>query len=252
MPSLHSTRYSRPPKRRWHVIQSLFFIFVFSLAIFFFLQSPVFRVKEVRVQGNNQLSREQILALAGLEKGVNIFKANLAQAQSKLALNPIVKQVTISRHFPATIVIDLTERKAIGLMANPGHFIAVGEDGYCLALVNNLASINLPIITGAKPTNAMPGQSIGDERLKAALAYLIAMPLNMRASVSEINASDLNNIRMFSIDETEVRFGDVNRITEKVKLYQEVTRQKFNNKIQYIDISFKGDPVIKFIEPQSN
>lgn len=248
MPSLHSARPSRPQKGRWHVIQSLFFIFIFSLAVFFFLQSSVFRVKEVKVQGNNQLSGEQVVALSGLETGVNIFKANLPQAQSKLALNPIVKQVAITRHLPATIVIDLTERKAIGLMANSGGFIAVGDDGYCLALVNNLASINLPIITGVKPAKTMPGQRINDEKLKAALAYLTAMPLNMRAAVSEINVTDLNNIRMFSIDEAEVRFGDVNRIAEKVKLYQEVTGQKYGKKIHYIDISFKGDPVIKFMD----
>lgn len=249
MPSLHSTSHTRPKKRRWHVIQSLFFVFIFSLAVFFFLQSPVFRVKAVEVNGTSQLRRDQITALAGVAKGVNIFKANLKQAQSKVALNPMVKQVEITRHLPATIIINITERKAIGLVPNPGHFTVVGEDGYCLALVNDLASINLPIITGVKAPKAMPGQNINDGKLRAALAYLSAMPLNMRAAVSEINVSDLNNIRMFTIDKAEVRFGDLTRIKEKIKLYQGVIGQKYNSKIQYIDISYKGNPVIKFINP---
>lgn len=249
MPSLHSTGHSRPQKRRWHIIQSLFFVFIFSLAVFFFLQSPVFRVKAVEVNGNSQLRRDQIMALAGLAKGVNIFKANLQQAQSKVALNPMVKHVDITRHLPSTIIINVTERKAIGLVANSGRFSAIGEDGYCLALVNNLASINLPIITGVKAANAMPGQAINDDNLRAALAYLSAMPLNMRAAVSEINVSDMNNIRIFTIDEAEIRFGDLTRIKEKIKLYQEVIGQKYSNKIQYIDISYKGSPVIKFIDP---
>lgn len=234
------------------MIQSLFFIFVFSLAVFFFLQSPVFRVKAVEVYGNSQLRREQITALAGLAKGVNIFKANLQQAQSKIVLNPLVKKVEITRHLPSTIIIKVTERKAIGLVSNPGHFISVGEDGYCLALVNNLASINLPIITGVKATKTMPGQNINDAQLSAALAYLVAMPLNMRAAVSEVNVSDLNNIRIFTIDKAEIKLGDLTRVNEKIKLYQAVIGQKYSSKIQYIDISYKGDPVIKFIEPSSN
>lgn len=249
MPSLHSTRYSRPKKRRWQVIQSLFFIFIFSLAVFFFLQSAIFRVKAVEVNGNSQLQRDQIMALAGLGKDVNIFKANLKQAQSKVALNPMVKHVEIVRDLPSTIVINITERKALGLVSNPGQFISVGDDGYCLALVNNLADINLPIITGIKATNSLPGQNINDDRLRAALAYLLAMPLGMRAAVSEINVSDVNNIRVFTIDETEIRFGDLTRVSDKVKLYQEVIGQKYRDKIQYIDISYKGNPVIKFITP---
>ena len=249
MPSLHYTRHFRPQKTRWQVVQSLFFIFVLALAVFYFLQSPVFRVRAVEISGNSQLQRDQIMALAGLGKNVNIFKANLKQAQNKVALNPLVKDVDITRRLPTTIVINITERKAIGLVLNPGHFIAVGEEGYCLALVEDLASINLPIITGVQATNNSPGQKINDEKLEVALAYLLAMPLGMRATVSEINVSDVNNIRVFTIDQTEVRLGDVTRIGDKIKLYQEVIGQKYSGKIQYIDISYKGNPVMKFITP---
>lgn len=249
MPSLHYTRHSRPKNKRWQVIQSLFFIFIFSLAVFFFLQSPVFRVKAVEVRGNGQLDRDQVMALAGLGKDVNIFKVNLKQAQSKVALSPMVKHVEIIRNLPSTIIINISERKAIGLISNEGQFIAVGDDGYCLSVANNLASINLPFITGVNATKTLPGQNINDDKLGAALAYLSAMPLGMRAAVSEINVSDLNNIRIFTIDKTEVRFGDLTRIGDKVKLYQEVIGQKYSNNIQYIDISYKGNPVIKFITP---
>ncbi|MDT3700669.1 MAG: FtsQ-type POTRA domain-containing protein [Thermincola sp.] len=246
MPSIHSISHSRPKKRQWQVIQSLFFIFIFSLSAFFFLQSPIFRVRAVEINGNSQLSRDQIMALSGLGKDVNIFKANLKLAQSKVALSPIIKHVEISRHLPATIVIDVTERKAIGLVSNPGQFIAIGDDSYCISLVSSLASINLPIITGVTAFNTLPGQHIQDDHLSAALAYLAAMPLDMRAAVSEINVSDVNNIRVFTIDETEVRLGDITRISDKVELYQEVISQKYNEKIQYVDISYKGNPVIKF------
>ncbi|MHB9095123.1 MAG: cell division protein FtsQ/DivIB [Eubacteriales bacterium] len=249
MPSLYSARHSHPKKRRWHIIQSLFFIFVLFLAVFFFLQSSFFRVKDIQIQGNKQLPREEVAALTGLVKGVNIFKANLKEAQNRVALHPIIKQVDISRILPATIVINLTERKPIGLIANPGHFISVSDDGYYLSRVNNLSSLNLPIITGVKILESDPGQELTDEKLKAALDYLLAMPLNIRAAVSEINVSDLNNIRIFTIDKAEVRLGDTGRINDKIKLYREVIGQKYQSRIQYIDISYRGNPVVKLFEP---
>ncbi len=249
MPGLHSARHSYPRKGRWHIVQSLFFIFVFSLAVFFFLHSSVFSVKEIRVSGTKQLSPQEVVALADLKKGVNIFKTNLIKAKERIAVHPLVKQVEISREFPATIVIEITERKPIGLIPDRGWFVVVSEDGAYLARVNNLSSINLPIITGVKTGSSGPGQKIADERLKTALDYLKATPLNIRAAVSEINVSDLNNIRMFTIDKAEVRFGDSARINEKIQLYQEVISQNYQSRIQYIDISYKGNPVIKFIEP---
>ncbi len=249
MPSLYPAEHEYPKKRRWHIIQSLFFIFILSLAAFIFLQSSFFKVQEIIVNGNKQFKKEEIVVLSGLQKGINMFKANLKLAESKVALHPAVKQVRISRDLPATVIISLTERKAVGLVAGHGSFIVMSEDGYYLSKVNNLGDINLPIITGIEPGSAGPGQKIADERLKAALDYLLTMPLNIRAAVSEINVSDLNNIRMFTIDKAEVRFGDKERIDEKIRLYQEVINQKYQDRIQYIDISYKGNPVIRFIEP---
>ncbi len=249
MPSLHAAGPSQPKKRRWQVIQSLFFIFVFSLALFVFLQSSFFRVREFRVNGNKQLSREEAVALTGLQEGVNIFKANLPQAAARLALHPMVRQADLSRDLPATVIINLVERKPLALAVRQGSFTVISEDGCCLAKVDDLSRINLPIITGIDPGPAGPGQKIADQRLQPALAYLLAMPENIRAAVSEINVTDLNNIRMFTMDKAEVRLGGEERISEKIKLYQEIINQKYPNRIQYMDISYRGNPVVKFIEP---
>lgn len=246
MPRLHSDRQLRQPKGRWHIFQSLFFIFVFSLAIFFFLQSSFFKVTDIKVSGNKQLKKEDIISLAGFKKGINIFKANLQLAQGKVTLHPMIKQVEMTRKLPGIIIINITERKPVGMLADKGRFVVVSEDGCFVIKANSLSSINLPIITGIKLGSEGPGQKIADENLKVALNYLLTMPLNFRAAVSEVNVSDLNNIRVFTLDRVEVRFGDNSRIAEKVRLYQGVISQKYESRIEYIDISYKGSPVIKF------
>lgn len=249
MAGLHSAGGLPPKKGRWHVIQSLFFIFVFSLSAFFFLQSPFFRVREIQIYGNKQLSSEDITTLAGLSRGINIFKADLKLAAEKTALHPLVKDVEIKRELPAVVIIEITERQSIGLAAGQGEFALISDDGFYLSTVKNLGEINLPIITGVNVSSLGPGQKIPDKRIEPALKYLMHMPVSMRATVSEINVSDLNNIRMYTIDRAEVRFGNDERVEDKINLYREVKSQKYDNDIQYIDISYKGSPVIKFIEP---
>lgn len=248
MPQVHRTAVSRNRKGRWRILQSLFFIFIFSTAIYMLLHSSLFRVREIVVEGNKLLSKQDVMALTGLSKDLNIFKANLKLAGEKVSLHPMIKEVKITRDLPARIVIKITERKQIGLLIDTGGFIVVGEDGCYLKKVTSLTNVNLPIITGVKPSGSRPGQIIADDRLKSALSYLLTMPANLRAAVSEMNVSDSNNIKMYTIDGAEIRFGDNGRIAEKIKLFQEVIGQKYQNRILYIDISYKGRPVIKFFE----
>ncbi|WP_418790561.1 cell division protein FtsQ/DivIB [Phosphitispora sp. TUW77] len=204
-------------------------------------------VKEIAVKGNKVFSTAEVVSLSGLSSGLNIFKVNLKQAESKVGMHPMIKAVQIIRDFPATIIIDITEREQAALVYCTDSFAVISSDGYCLIKESSPGQTNLPIITGEELKSLAPGQKIPGEKLAVALDYLKAMPVNLRAAVSELNVSDLNNIRMYTMDKAEVRFGDKNRIMEKINLYQEVIRQKYDNKIQYIDISYKGSPVIKFV-----
>ncbi len=252
MPSLYSTSQSHKKSGRWHVIQSLFFIFICCLAIFFFLQSSFFQVKEINVRGNKEFNTKEVVSLSGLSVGINIFKADLRQAESKVAAHPMVRTVQINRDFPARIIIEIKEREPAAVAFSGGNLVVISRDGYCLSRESSPGQANLPIITGAELDSPVPGKEIKGEKMAAALAYLQAMPVNLRAVVSEINVSDLNNIRIYTLDKAEVRFGDTERIAEKITLYQEVIRQKYDNKIEYIDISYKGNPVIKFSGKKEN
>lgn len=248
MPSLNMDTDSYAQKGQRHAMPGFFFVFLLVLAAFFFLQSSYFDVRNITVDGNKHLEGEEITSLAGLSSGVNIFRADLKKAEEKISLHPLVKEVELARDFPGTILIKITERAAIGLALGQEGFATISEDGYILAQVKNLGLVNYPIISGVDLGSAGSGQKVPDEKITAALKYLKAMPVNIRAVVSEINVSDLNNIRMFSVDKAEVRFGTVDRIEEKIRLYQEVIGQRYENRIHYIDISFKGSPVIRFIE----
>ncbi len=250
MPEVRTVRIRSAKGGRGHILQSLFFIFVFCLAAYVLLQSSLFRVREITVVGNKQLASNEIIRLTGITKDINIFKANLEQAAGRAALHPMIKLVDIKRDLPATIIIAVTERRPVGILPDRGAFIIVGDDGTYLRKTASLATVNLPIITGVKPVG-MPGQKIADERLKHALNYLLGMSANMWAAVSEVNVSDINNIRVFTIDGVEVKFGDDSRVSEKIKLFQEVISQKYQNRILYINVSYKGRPVIKFEESVS-
>lgn len=228
------------------------FILLLALALFMFTQSAFFAVSQIKVQGTRQLKSQEILKISGLNLGLNIFKANLPEAENNIRLDPLVKSVEIKRQLPARLIINVTEREAVGLVNDRGEFLQVDGDGYLLSRLTDLAKVNLPIITGAPVKKTAPGDKLDSGEVQAALLYLKNMSLKTTATISEINVQDINNIKFYTLDGAEVRVGDTNRVTDKLKLYEEVIGANYAQRIQYIDISYNGRPVIKLIEAKQD
>jgi len=219
-----------------------------AVAVFMFIHSAFFAVTQIKVIGVRQLKNQEILKISGLNPGVNIFKANLTEAENKISLHPLVRIVEIKRRLPSSLEINVTERMALGLVVDRGEFLQVDGDGVYLARTSDMNKVNLPLITGIPPKKSAPGEKLDNDEMRAALVYLKNMPLKITATVSEINVRDPNNIKFYTIDGAEVRVGDTERVNEKINLYQEVISRKYSQPIQYIDISYNGRPVLKFVE----
>jgi len=80
----------------------------------FFIDNPDYKLSNIEVQTDGTLQRDQILNVAGLREGQNIFRVNLARVHERLQELPQVDGVEVVRKLPAEIDIRIVERKPIG------------------------------------------------------------------------------------------------------------------------------------------
>lgn len=236
-------------KGNTNLLQSLFFVLVVILAGFILLRSPVFEIRHVQVNGNNFLNQAKIKELSGITLGTNIFKQNFAFAVNKIALNPMVKRVEINRRFPSTVEINLVERIASALVPYSQGFIQVDGEGFYLAKIELTGKANLPFVTGINSVTGTLGKKINSSRLEAALQYLKDTPQSFKDQISEINASDEDNLVLYTVMGFPVKLGDTDRVKEKVHLFQEIVSANSPQKIEYLDLSIRK-PVIKYLDPE--
>ncbi|MDA8211504.1 MAG: FtsQ-type POTRA domain-containing protein [Clostridia bacterium] len=237
---------------RLNIWQSLFFIVVLVAAGYVLLQSPLFSVKDVLVEGAQALKVDEIQRLSGINPGINTFKLNLKEVQERVAMNPLVKQVKVKRDYPGAILIQVEERKAVALLPAQGEYLAVDAEGYYLTRVKDFSKANLPIITGIRLGNLTPGKQIAGDGLAAALKFVQKMDQNQLANLSEVNGADPLGIVIYTLGGTEVRLGASERIEEKLALMREALKNSYGRKVEYIDITYAGKPVIKFLDtPES-
>lgn len=79
--------------------------------------SPTFAVTEVRVEGNERASLEEVAPLTGIRAGTNIFLVDTGAAERRLAGHPWVRSAAVRREPPGLVVVALREYEPAAVVA---------------------------------------------------------------------------------------------------------------------------------------
>jgi cell division protein FtsQ len=107
-----------------------------------------FKVNDILVTGRAQTSAAELLAQLSIKKDMPIFGVDIAAAQKSLAALPWVKDASISRRLPDTIVVGLRERAPAALWQYRKKISLIDPEGAVLAASGLNAWQQLPLIVG--------------------------------------------------------------------------------------------------------
>ena len=148
----------------------------------FFFENPDYQLSTIEVQTDGTLQREQILKVADLREGENIFSVNLGRVHDRLQQLPQIDEVQVERKLPAEIDIHVVERKPVAWitdekqMADPfasdAAFLVDGR-GVLMKEKKLLPEyLGLPLILGCASESLEAGKVIESFEAKAALELL--------------------------------------------------------------------------------
>ncbi len=131
---------------RWHVPLTA----AATAAPAFFFENSYFFVREIQVRGGEKVGGDEIVAMAGLRHGMNIWKIDPGGIEKKVAKHPWVRRVLVRRDFPRRIVIEVEERTPKAIVAL-GQLYYVDADGVVFKEVGAGENVNFPLLTGLRP-----------------------------------------------------------------------------------------------------
>lgn len=134
---------------------SMFFaaagIFCLSLLFVFghdvITQGHLFSAKEILVLGNHRLSEAEVLALAGIEPGTNIFSVNLGSSRKRLIADGWVAEARIGREIPDRLVVRVREHEPVAVV-DLGEKYILSREGTIIRRWKTADSGSLPLVTG--------------------------------------------------------------------------------------------------------
>jgi cell division protein FtsQ len=125
--------------------------------------SPRFAVAHVDVAGNERRSDEAIVSESGIVLGSNVFVVDLDAARARLLADPWISEATLARRLPATVLVQVTERKAAALVVMGDTMLATA-DGEPFKRLETGDPIDLPVVTGLA-VDAFASDPVGARRL---------------------------------------------------------------------------------------
>ncbi|HET9418319.1 MAG TPA: FtsQ-type POTRA domain-containing protein [Chthoniobacterales bacterium] len=190
-----------------------------------FFENADYQLRAIEVQTDGTLARDQILQIAGLREGENIFSINLAKVHDDLQQLPQVDDVQVVRKLPAEIDIKVTERKPVAWITeekelsdpfNADSAFLVDGRGVLMKQKKLLPEyLGLPLIVGCIGESFEAGNVVESPEAKAALELLRLSTrsfMQTRFQVREIDISkgyclvvtDKNHTRVtFAFDKLE-------------------------------------------------
>ena len=206
------------------------------------LFTPIFNVRNIVIEGNEKTSADKIERISGIKKGENILKADTAKAALNIKSIPWIDSVTISRKFPNTITIKVTECKTSAYIKFSGNLIAIDKNGKILEIVSKADSLEYPIVNGITPDEVGLGKTITSKNNQEALneLYLLVNELENNDFIKNISKIEINknhNIILTLINNITVELGKKDNMSYKISYLKEIYKHLEDKDSGTLDLS---------------
>ena len=233
-------------------VRALLIIGIAVAAAFVLLDSFYFRVRNIQVEGNVQLSDEEIIRLAGLSEGGSILRLDKPKVRDRVNGNRYLVYEGLSTTMPDTVTLTVRERQADAVMYYGGINYTIDsrgmilEESYTVDQPKDLILISGISIAGS--SGCAVGRTIRPEnaaQLVVMREILVELKvLSATGSVAKLMMSDLNNLLIETRDGYSVRLGDSTQLHAKLKatLYVREALRQMGSGTGTIDVSNPKEP----------
>jgi cell division septal protein FtsQ len=195
----------------------------------FFFENPEYQLKTIEVQTDGTLQRDQILEVADLHEGENIFKINLARVHDRIQQLPQVDEVQVMRKLSGEIDIRVVERKPVAWLTSEKEFsdpfvsdaaFLVDARGVLMKQKKLLPEyLGLPLILGCSSESLEAGKIVESSEAKTALELLrlsVRSFMQTRFQIRDIDVSKGYCLLVTDKNHTRITFG-LNDLEEQLQ-----------------------------------
>ncbi|MDE3720261.1 FtsQ-type POTRA domain-containing protein [Nocardiopsis sp. N85] len=181
------------------------------------LGSRLLVVREVSVTGLDRVDHDEVVAAVDVPTGTPLIRVDLADGAERAASLPLVESATVTRGWPATLRVEVVERR-------PLLAVRVGEE-YRLVDRDGIRIEDSPTRPGTHPLVRVTGEVEGNEAVRAAADIVESAPDSFLARIRLIDATDTENIRIEVTEGSVIEWGTAQGAEDKSDVLRVLMRE---------------------------
>jgi cell division protein FtsQ len=194
--------------------------------------SSVVTVRDVSVRGNQTMSSVRVEAVAKAPMGQQLARVDLAAIQARVESMPAVKSASVSRSWPHTISISITERTPVAVVDRGAGLQAVDDDGVLFGSYAHRPG-DLPLIATAPDVKA--------EALAEAARVVTSLRSDIAGQVDQVEVESVDRISLHLAGGRTVMWGSAEQSAQKAAVLAVLLDQPGRE----IDVSVPGRPTTR-------
>ena len=246
------------------VIVALIIAAIAGVVVLF--QSPVFVIEDVQVRGADHLTADEIDQLVVVPEGTTLLTVDADAIVRSLERDAWVESVNVTREFPSTLGVNVTERPigaivevpvgtaqtiqrwaispdGMWLMAIPAKESEIGQKISPRIYEDADAALNIiDVEVGVKPEI---GAYCTDESVLNALAIVSGMSTDLAKQVKTVSATDAESTMLTLDNGIEIAFGKAENIRDKERACLEIIEKAGEGRVAYINVRVPERPTYR-------
>ncbi|WP_410619787.1 cell division protein FtsQ/DivIB [Amycolatopsis sp. cmx-8-4] len=205
-------------RRRWVALLSVLTLIALVYLLFF---SSMLGAKDVSVTGSRTVTADQIRAMAAVPLDKPLLRLSTDEIRDRVAGMPGIATVEVSRSWPNTVDITVTERTAIAFFDS-----GPGGDGVHLVDGGGVVFKTVPARPAGLPELKLPKVSADDPVTRAVTAVLGVIPEQLLKQVTTATAKTPASVEFTLSSGKIVRWGTAEQTDRKAKVLAALLTQE--------------------------
>ena len=172
--------------------------------------SQVFRVRGILIVGNRNLSKEDVIALSGVQEGDNLFSISDAELKKNMERNRYIEYLGHEFDYRGTLSLHINERMGMGVVNAFGLYYVVDATGMVLECA------------GSAYPDTVAGPKINNLILDDNSRVTVGERLPVRDSGQPLDDKNPDNTYLTTTDGERIVLGDDAKLETKLLIAHEV------------------------------
>ena len=223
-------------RKRGKILTCVLLILILITVMVCLSLTVLFKISEVRTEGESRYSSEQIVEASGISEGVNMFSIKTEDVEKRICSQlPFVGSATVKRVLPSSVVISVTPETAAYTFKCGEEYAAVSKDFKVLEMTESTAE---QTVVGLEVGDVKEGETLGitDETKQSLISLKAAMDAVEMGEVTVIDMTEQNNIKLLYKSKYVLDLGNTDLLEYKLKFCKKVAETEQNQGV--VDVRY--------------